>query len=163
MTVLKRISIVIPALWLGFVLAISFMEAWLKFQAEGVSIATGLSIGSLVFAALNKVELFFMAMLILVTTKLNWFKTWRSRTYMLVILLAIMLVQTLYLLPVLDIRAQQIIAGATVEKSYMHLYYIILEVIKVLALTVLSVCALRKYITENGKANTGSLNETYNG
>ena len=43
--------------WAGFVSAISFMEAWLKFQAEGVSREIGLSIGKLVFTALNRVEI----------------------------------------------------------------------------------------------------------
>ncbi len=33
----KRIVIVFPILLLGFVLSISFMEAWLKFQTEGVT------------------------------------------------------------------------------------------------------------------------------
>lgn len=28
-------------LWIGFVLAISFMEAWLKFQAPGITLALG--------------------------------------------------------------------------------------------------------------------------
>ena len=58
MTFSKKILIVTPILWLGFVLSISFMEAWLKFQAEGVTQIIGLSIGRLVFNALNKVELF---------------------------------------------------------------------------------------------------------
>lgn len=42
--------------WLGFVCAISFMEAWLKFRAPGITLPLGLGIGRLVFAALNKVE-----------------------------------------------------------------------------------------------------------
>jgi uncharacterized membrane protein (DUF485 family) len=43
-------------LWIGFVCAISFMEAWLKFRAPGVNLQIGLGIGRLVFNALNKVE-----------------------------------------------------------------------------------------------------------
>jgi len=43
-------------LWAGFVCAISFMEAWLKFRAPGVTLPIGLGIGKLIFAALNKVE-----------------------------------------------------------------------------------------------------------
>ena len=42
--------------WIGFVCAISFMEAWLKFRAAGVTLPIGLGIGRLVFQALNKVE-----------------------------------------------------------------------------------------------------------
>src|SRR5215831_19369774 len=43
-------------LWLGMVLAISFLEAPLKFRAPGVTIPIGLGIGRLVFRALNTAE-----------------------------------------------------------------------------------------------------------
>ena len=36
-------------LWIGFVCAISFMEAWLKFRAPGVNLQIGLGIGRLNF------------------------------------------------------------------------------------------------------------------
>lgn len=44
--------------WLGMVLAISFLEAPLKFRAPGVTIRVGLGIGRIVFRALNLVEVF---------------------------------------------------------------------------------------------------------
>ena len=43
--------------WLGMVLAISFIEAPLKFRAPGVTLQLGLGIGRLVFRALNTAEL----------------------------------------------------------------------------------------------------------
>jgi hypothetical protein len=43
--------------WLGMVVAISFMEAPLKFHAPGVTLQIGLGIGRLVFRALNAAEL----------------------------------------------------------------------------------------------------------
>ncbi len=43
-------------MWMGFICAISFMEAWLKFRAPGVTVPIGLGIGKLVFGALNRVE-----------------------------------------------------------------------------------------------------------
>jgi hypothetical protein len=46
----------VAAVWLGMVLAISFLEAPLKFRAPGITLALGLGIGRLVFAALNRVE-----------------------------------------------------------------------------------------------------------
>ena len=49
--------------WLGMVLAISFLEAPLKFRAPGVTVPLGLGIGRLVFRALNRVE---MVLLVLV-------------------------------------------------------------------------------------------------
>ena len=42
--------------WLGMVLAISFLEAPLKFRAPGVTLPLGLGIGRLVFRALNICE-----------------------------------------------------------------------------------------------------------
>ncbi|WP_328388425.1 hypothetical protein [Nocardia sp. NBC_00416] len=41
----------VPMLWLGMVLAISFLEAPLKFRAPGVATELGLGIGRLVFRA----------------------------------------------------------------------------------------------------------------
>jgi hypothetical protein len=46
----------VACVWLGMVLAISFLEAPLKFRAPGVTLALGLGIGRVVFAALNRVE-----------------------------------------------------------------------------------------------------------
>ena len=43
--------------WLGMLLAISFLEAPLKFRAPGVTLQIGLGIGRLVFRALNACEL----------------------------------------------------------------------------------------------------------
>ena len=43
--------------WLGMVLAISFLETPLRFRAPGVDLSTGLAIGRLVFRGLNVVEL----------------------------------------------------------------------------------------------------------
>jgi hypothetical protein len=49
--------------WAGFVCSISFMEAWLKFRAPGVTLPVGLSIGKLVFTALNRMEWVFVFIL----------------------------------------------------------------------------------------------------
>ena len=51
------LQIAIPFVCLGFVCAISFMEAPLKFQAPNITIPLGLGIGYLVFHTFNKVEI----------------------------------------------------------------------------------------------------------
>jgi len=51
----EGIMVIVAFLWIGFVAAISFMEAWIKFQAPGITVPLGLGIGKIVFAALNKV------------------------------------------------------------------------------------------------------------
>lgn len=55
-TVAPRIAIAAALLWLGMVLAISFLEAPLKFRAPGLDLRTGLAIGRIVFRALNRIE-----------------------------------------------------------------------------------------------------------
>jgi hypothetical protein len=127
---MKQKTIVIAAfIWIGFVCAISFMEAWLKFQAPNITLELGLGIGRLVFSALNKVELalFLLIAVLLITSK----EMRKSSLINFSIVALILLLQTFWLLPVLDGRAQLIIEKLPVAKSYYHLYYIILELIKV--------------------------------
>lgn len=140
----KRIFIVIPMIWLGFVLSISFMETWLKFQAEGVTQPIGLSIGKLVFGALNKVELFLLACLI-ISALLYLEKKEDKRIKMILMgITLLVLVQTFYLLPFLDRRIDQILSGIQPAPSYVHFYYVSLEVIKVVGLVILSHRSLKK-------------------
>ena len=144
MTLNKRLIITTSILWLGFVLSISFMEAWLKFQAEGVTQIIGLNIGKLIFFALNKVELFFMIILgILIVPKQRALKK-KNLVKILGLLTVILLIQTFYLLPALDQRVDMIINGTPPVTSFFHFYYLFLEVIKVITLFIFSQLALKK-------------------
>jgi hypothetical protein len=49
-------AVAVTFVWLGMVLAISFLEAPLKFRAPGVDLRIGFGIGRLVFRALNAAE-----------------------------------------------------------------------------------------------------------
>ena len=123
--------IAIPLLWCGMIAGISFLEAPLKFQAPGITIALGLGIGRLVFAALNKIEWLFA-----VAWTMAAFAT--RTTYRDVItpmiLILILLLQTFWLLPVLDARAGEVIAGALPAPSNFHLYYIAADIAKLILL-----------------------------
>jgi len=48
-TVKMPVAAICTFVWIGFVCAISFMEAWLKFRAPGITVPLGLGIGRLVF------------------------------------------------------------------------------------------------------------------
>lgn len=125
--------------WLGMVLAISFIEAPLKFRAPGITLPLGLGIGRLVFRALNTCEAVFAAGL-LAGAALG-----RSRAAGLALagaLAAVLLVQTMGLRPGLDRRARAIIAGADRTPSRGHVAYVGLEVVKVLLLLAAGVVAL---------------------
>jgi hypothetical protein len=58
------IGTAVAFVWLGMVLAISFLETPLKFRAPGITLPLGLGIGRLVFRALNTVEVVLAAALI---------------------------------------------------------------------------------------------------
>lgn len=129
-------------LWIGFVGAISFMEAWLKFRAPGVTLPLGLGIGSLIFSALNKVE---WVLAIIVALDLFWFNRTGIDTPRLFFLIAlvILVLQTLWLLPALDARVPLYQQGVEVPASPLHFYYVGIETIKVICLFVTGIHFLR--------------------
>ena len=133
MKITDKIAISSVYLWLGFVLAISFLEAWLKFQAPGITIPLGLGIGRLVFFALNKTEWFFAVLILLMQIKSG---NWKQIRMEWSALLIILLLQTFWLLPLLDARAEKVIQMVEIEPSSLHYYYVALEMIKVLILFV---------------------------
>lgn len=143
----KNTTIAITFIWIGFIGAISFMEAWLKFQAPGVTTEIGLSIGKLVFNALNKVEVTFGLLLLFTSVKET--KNRQTPLIFLSIPLFILIAQTLWLLPALDQRAQFIIEGADVPKSRLHLWYVVLEIIKVTSLIIFGIKHLKISTNEN--------------
>lgn len=131
-------TIAVAYLWIGFVCAISFMEAWLKFRAPGVSLPIGLGIGRLVFSALNKVEwVFALAIIAGFFISGKTFFAFQNMWFFLSLFLLIL--QTAWLLPALDARALLHIAGAQVPPSNLHFYYVGTEVIKVAGLFIFSI------------------------
>ncbi|RMA58716.1 hypothetical protein [Ulvibacter antarcticus] len=117
-------------LWIGFLGAISFMEAWLKFRAPGITVELGLGIGRLVFNALNKIE-WVLIVLVIGNIILNGNVQYRLRLTPLIIVLVLLLAQTFWLLPALDLRAELVIKGQELAKSNLHIYYVIMEIMKV--------------------------------
>ncbi len=133
MTTKYPIAIIASFLWIGFVCAISFMEAWLKFRAQGVTLPIGLSIGKIIFSALNKVEWVFAIFIIvsLIFKNVSFLK-WENLT--IAIPFVLLILQTFWLLPFLNERAELQIQGQAVAASNLHFYYVAMEVIKVVCL-----------------------------
>jgi len=125
-------------LWIGFVCAISFMEAWLKFKAPGVTMPIGLGIGRLIFGALNKVEWVF-ALAIILNLVLSKEKIITMGNITLFLPIFLLAVQTVFLLPALDARAELYIQQKTIPASNLHLYYVGAELVKVISLFIFSI------------------------
>lgn len=122
--------------WLGMVLAISFLEAPLKFRAPGVTLPLGLGIGRLVFRALNACE----AMLaVVVIAGLLVGRAGAGVAVAAGVAVVMLAVQVLLVRPALTRRSDQVLAGADGPRSHAHLVYVGLEVAKVVALMVTGV------------------------
>jgi hypothetical protein len=149
------LKVALTFLWIGFVCAISFMEAWLKFTAQGVSLSVGLSIGQVVFNALNKVEL---VIVILISVLVLSSKENKIHDSAFVLALIILLSQTFWLLPMLSSRIDLILSGSTPLKSNLHLIFIILEAVKVSALLIYGINQMNygKYKATNTWSNSNS-------
>jgi hypothetical protein len=125
-------------IWIGFVCAISFMEAWLKFRAPGINIPLGLGIGRIVFSALNKVE-WVLATAIIINYLIEYSQDFKWSYVFFIITFLILVVQTAYLLPALDARAEMIIKGLNVESSSLHFIYVGIEAVKVISLIIFGI------------------------
>lgn len=132
------ISLVATYLWIGFVVAISFMEAWLKFRAPGVNLQIGLGIGRLVFNALNKVEWVF-AVSIIISYLISKQNLITFSTFLFFVPVILLIIQTVWLLPALDLRAEMHIKNQEVPPSSLHIYYVFIEVIKVTCLFIFGI------------------------
>lgn len=119
--------------WLGMVLAISFLEAPLKFRAPDVTLRIGLGIGRLVFQALNGAEIV-LAAVALVALSFNLPPT-RIVAAIIVAIVALA-VQLLAVRRWLNRRSDAVLAGQEGPRSRAHYVYIGLELIKVVALLV---------------------------
>ncbi len=119
--------------WAGFIAAISFMESWLKFRAPDVTLTVGLSIGKLVFSALNKVE---WAFTIIIGINLLFFGSAIKPLFgdWFFVIFIILVLQTVWLLPALNKRAKALISGKRLAQSGLHWYFTALEFIKLLLL-----------------------------
>lgn len=137
-----RYSFAITLLWIGFILAISFVETPVRFEVESLKQADVLAIGHRVFHALNYAEIGFATII-----AISLFATRPSALCLCVagIAIAILAVQTWMLFGILDERTLAKIAGEELPDSPWHLVYIGLELIKLAFLTGLASMQIRQF------------------
>ncbi len=140
---------IVTFIWFAFIVAISFMEAPIKFTAPLLTLPVGLDVGRHVFAALNIAEIIF-AVTALISVVLN--RSPFKINLLLSLILIILFIQTIWLLPVLNERALEIIGGKNPASSIEHILYIILESIKMISLFVLGLMQVANF-KKNLKSN----------
>ena len=133
------VAIAATFVWLGMVLAISFIETPLKFRAPGVTLQIGLGIGRLVFRALNACELALAAVVVA-----SFAVTPPTICVAVAAAVAViaLLAQVLVVRPRLARRSGAVLAGGEGPRSRAHWAYVGLEIVKVLALLIAGVSLL---------------------
>lgn len=127
-------------LWAGMVLGISFLETPVKFTAPSVTLPIGLDIGRHVFGAFNRVEI---GAAVAACACLFWLRPSRVLWFSMGVAAAIVALQSVWLLPVLDARVGLILAGQTPPPAPYHIVYILLELLKLSALFIAGAAAWR--------------------
>lgn len=132
-----ELAVALTFVWLGMMLAISFLEAPLKFRASGVTLQIGLGIGRIVFRALNAVEVVLAAVIVLAVIVGG---APRLGVVGLAGAVIALLAQLLFVRPRLAERSNAVLTGEqSVRRSHVHHVYVALEVVKVVALIVCGV------------------------
>ena len=141
------LRLLLPAFLIGAIVAISFLEAPLKFQAPGITIPLGLGIGRLVFTALNILTGVALAVLAVVSVRRP--RAGRSSLALLGAVWAVYLVEVAVIRPVLNRRSDLVIAGAEAPGTdWAHYAYIAADVTVLALLVALVVVTVREVLPD---------------
>jgi hypothetical protein len=131
MTGATAVAVAATFVWLGMVLAISFLEAPLKFRAPDVTLRIGLGIGRLVFRALNTAE---ASLAVIIVVCIAVYPPEAGALATLAIAIAVLTIQLVVIRRPLNRRSDAVLAGQDAPRSRAHYAYIALEAVKVIAL-----------------------------
>lgn len=121
------LRLLLPAVWIGLIIGLSFIETPLKFLAPGITTPLALGIGRLVFIALSIAGWIALVLLTLIgqarprETKTGWI--------LIAAMWVIMAVESFVIRPALAARSDVIIAGGDPGESGLHYVYIAAEVL----------------------------------
>lgn len=126
------LRIVLPAVWMGLILGLSFIETPLKFLAPGITTPLGLGIGRLVFIALSVAGWTILVILTLIAQARP--RETRGGWMLIGGMWIIMAVESFVIRPALAARSDVIIAGGDPGESWLHYGYIVAELLLLVAL-----------------------------
>ena len=135
--------VLVPALWLGLLIGISFIETPLKFLAPGMTLGLGLEIGQLVFTAMNIVEVLFFLVLAASCIRRGLDKAFLGVVWGLGFVL---LAKVALIRPYLSKRTDSVLAGVETGGSSWHYFYIAADGLLTLLLISALVMAVRRWV-----------------
>jgi hypothetical protein len=121
----------VPLLWLGLLVGVSFVATPVKFNAASLSLPVALDVGRATFSVFHNIEWVMLAALVTAIVLSGPSPVPSVATVLLAVAL---LLQSVWLLPVLNQRIAAIIAGNNPPPSPDHIYYIAADVAKAVLL-----------------------------
>jgi len=127
--------------WFGMTAGVSLLAVPAQFGATAATRAVSVDVASTIFAALNEAELVALMLLLVVVRVSGSDRKWGAAC---LVLAFIVLLQSVWLLPELTDRAQQILAGTEPPPSIAHAAYSSLELVKLGLLLILGLAAISR-------------------
>jgi hypothetical protein len=130
---------VLALLWAGIVIGVSGLATPVKFTAPSLSLPVALDVGRVTFHWLARVEWIMAAALVLTAivarlSTLQWL--------LIAIVVAVVTIQSLWLLPGLDARVTAVIRGTALPPGSLHNWYVVAEAVKIGLLLTIGITAL---------------------
>lgn len=126
-------------LWLGLLIGVSFLATPVKFVVMDLTLPVALQVGAATFALFTKVEWALAALAVALGATGRSQR--RARLALALALAAVVAVQAAWLLPALDARVAEIVAGALPPPSRHHAIYAGFETFKACLLVALALSA----------------------
>ncbi|MDF1835030.1 MAG: hypothetical protein P1U62_09130 [Alteraurantiacibacter sp. bin_em_oilr2.035] len=120
----------------GILFALSFIATPVKFLAANLRTAELLAVGRVTFRASLLVELILLAVLLILAR--------RRMRYALCVVATILALQWLALMPLLDARTLATMAGNAPPPSFLHLYWIIADLLRLALYLILATLSFRE-------------------
>lgn len=124
---------IVAILWVGMILGIG-LESIVKFNTPTLTKPVAFDVGRTVFNAFNKAQLVLLVLLVVSAFVARVTPVYQAG---IAVVAVIVILQTIWLFPVLSQRVDIILAGNTPASTYHHAVYGLLEVSKLLLLSAL--------------------------
>lgn len=141
--------IILAALWAGLVIGVSFIATPIKFSAPTLDLPAAIDVGRVTFAFLNKVEWGLAVVMVLLVFTASVHRLARA---MGIAVVAIVLVQSLWLLPVLEARSIAFIDGTPMDPSIHHGVFGAAEILKIVLLCLMAIFAAKGPAPDSSKS-----------
>jgi hypothetical protein len=129
----------VPAIWLGLLIGVSFIATPIKFSAPSLDLPTALDVGRVTFSLFNKIEWGVLALLAIFL----WLNGLPGvRTLLAIWLAFLLIIQSAWLLPILNFYIETIAQGMQKPPSFEHLAYGVIEIVKALSLAAIGILGI---------------------